>query len=115
MLDFYKKAVKLHRSYQVFRTGSIKPIGGGEHYISYGRFSREQQIVTAVNSGPESRVIEIPVWEIGIPRDEKVEMRRLLSTWRDGYTDSSQVLFAVGGMLTLNLRPYEAVVFGRNV
>ena len=115
MLDFYKKAVKLHRSYQVFRTGSIKPIGGGEHYISYGRFSREQQIVTAVNSGPEPRVIEIPVWEIGIPRDEKVEMRRLLSTWRDGYTDSRQVLFAVGGMLTLNLRPYEAVVFGRNV
>ena len=42
-------------------------------------------------------------------------MRRLLSTWRDGYTDSRQVLFAVGGMLTLNLRPYEAVVFGRNV
>ena len=71
--------------------------------------------MTAVNSGPEPRVIEIPVWEIGIPRDEKVEMRRLLSTWRDGYTDSRQVLFAVGGMLTLNLRPYEAVVFGRNV
>lgn len=115
MLDFYKKAVKLHSSYPVFRTGSIKPIGCGEHYISYGRFSRDQQIVIAVNSGPESRVIEIPVWEIGIPRDEKVEMRRLLSTWRDGYSDSRQVLFAVGGMLTMNLRPYEAVVFGRNV
>ena len=113
LLDFYKKAIWMHRSYRTLCDGSIKDLSSGYHNIAYGRFSDEDQFVIAVNSGENPIALEIPVWELGVPRSQNCYMKELLKTWKDGYTEDGETHEVVGGILMLDLLPYEAVVLYR--
>ena len=110
LIDFYKMSIRLHKKYEALRTGSIKELGSGYNFISYGRFDEEEQFVIAVNAGEDPLPAEIPVWEIGITQNANTEMVKLLSTDRDGYSTSPKKYLVTGGIMTLDLRPYEAVV-----
>ena len=39
MLEFYRAAIHMHNRYDTLRQGSLKFLGCGYQYISYGRFS----------------------------------------------------------------------------
>ncbi len=113
LLEFYKQAIALHKKYRTLTTGSLKDLKSGYHSVIYGRFTEEEQFVIAVNSAAEPTALEIPAWEIGLPRTETVEMEELLSTWSDGYESSGRILEVKAGILNLTLRPHEAVIFRR--
>ncbi|MCR5295688.1 MAG: glycoside hydrolase family 13 protein [Lachnospiraceae bacterium] len=110
LLDFYKKAIALHKSSEVFREGSIKSLGVGYQTISYGRFNAREQFVVAVNAGEDPIPVEIPVWETGITQNSNVYMEEVLVTDREGYSAVPRKRLVTGGILTLDLRPFEAVV-----
>jgi alpha-glucosidase len=110
LIDFYKMAIRLHKKYEPLRTGSIKELGSGYNFISYGRFDEEEQFVIAVNAGEDPLPAEIPVWEIGITQTANTKMVKLLSTDRDGYSTSPKKYLVTGGIMTLDLKPYEAIV-----
>jgi alpha-glucosidase len=113
LLDFYKKAIWMHRSYRTLSDGSIKDLASGYHNIVFGRFSDEEQFVIAVNSGEAPIALEIPVWEIGVPRTQNCYMKELLKSWQDGYIEDGETHEVIGGILTLDLLPFEAVVLYR--
>lgn len=100
----------MHKSSEAFREGSIKSLGVGYHFISYGRFTDKEQFVIAVNSGEDPIPIEVPVWETGITQTVNTEMEEILVTDRDGFSVERTKRLVTGGILTLDLRPYEAVV-----
>jgi hypothetical protein len=54
--------------------------------------------------------VELPVWETGISRSGCMEMEELLVTDKRGYSSSGERREVHNGILTLDLRPYEAVV-----
>ena len=110
LLAFYREAIRLHKSSEAFREGSIKSLGVGYHFISYGRFTDKEQFVIAVNSGEDPIPIEVPVWETGITQTVNTEMEEILVTDRDGFAVERTKRLVTGGILTLDLRPYEAVV-----
>ena len=113
LLAFYRKAVALRKRYPVLRNGSYKDLGSGKNRVLYGRFSPDEQIAVAVNSGDEPLLVEIPVWEMGISRSREIKMRALLTTWKDGYSDEPAGYVAQAGFLTIELRPFETVVLLR--
>ncbi|MCH4038710.1 MAG: glycoside hydrolase family 13 protein [Lachnospiraceae bacterium] len=114
MLDFYKRAIRLHKKYKTFSEGSTKDLCSGYHSVVYGRFSDEEQFVIAVNSGEQPIALEIPVWETGVTRTSNTKMTQLLTTWKDGVSEEPVEHDVIAGILTLDMRAYEAVVLYRH-
>ena len=114
LLEFYRQAIRVHKSYRAFTESSIKDLCSGYHSVVYGRFSDDEQFVIAVNSGEDPIALEIPVWELGVPRTGKAGMRELLMTWRDGWSAGGEEHEVVSGIMTLDLMPFEAVVLYRH-
>ncbi len=110
LLDFYKKAIRLHKKYKVLTDGSYKDLGSGRNLVAYGRFSRSECLATAVNADSSPIRISLPVWEAGVPRDKGLVMTRRLSTWQDDYSDEPETVEVNSGILEMELRPHEAVV-----
>ena len=113
MLDYYRRVIRLHKDHRLFTDGSIKDLGSGQNYVVYGRFSDCEQAVTAVNSADETFSIEIPVWELGISRNESAKMTELIMSWKEGFLEEATEYEIVSGILKLELRPYEAVTLYR--
>jgi alpha-glucosidase len=109
LIDFYKMAIRLHKKYEPLRTGSIKELGSGYNFISYGRFDDEEQFVIAVNAGEDPLPAEIPVWEIGIPEGSCVE--QLIATSANGYNVGNRVLPVENGMIRVHMPAESAMVF----
>ncbi|MDO4804544.1 MAG: glycoside hydrolase family 13 protein [Lachnospiraceae bacterium] len=110
MLEFYQAAIQMHKEHKTLRNGSLKFLGCGYQYISYGRFSDKDQFVIVANSGYEPVPVELPVWETGITRNANVEMVEIFVTDADGFSTEPKKRLVTGGVLTLDLRPHEAVV-----
>jgi alpha-glucosidase len=114
LIDFYRCAIRVHHSHPALLTGSCKELGGGYHYISYGRFTDEEQIVVAVNSGEDPTAVEIPCWEIGVPKDTDTDMISLLKTDADGCRTAADRYRVQKGILTLDMAPFEAMILYRS-
>ena len=113
LIDFYRKAIALHKRFRALTEGSYKDLGSGYACILYGRFTDLEQFVVAVNARNETVVLEIPVWETGVTRSSNTEMVELLSTWNEGYTEEPAYHEVVAGVLMLEMLPHEAVVLYR--
>ena len=74
LLQFYKEMIRIHKSHEALRTGSIKELGCGQGYISFGRFTDREVIVCIVNEDTAEREVTVPVWELGIPRKNGIIM-----------------------------------------
>ena len=110
LIEFYRTAIRVHHSSEAFRVGSQKLLGCGYHFISYGRFTDEECFIVAVNAGEEAIPVELPVWEIGISRTKNSQMMVVLTTSKEGWGTDRTLHLVNGGILTLDLKPYEAVV-----
>ncbi len=110
LIQFHKDIIALHKRYEVFTTGSIKFLGQQYQGISYGRFSRTERAVVAVNNSWEIMHMEIPVWQVGISRFRDESMQRIFLTQQDGYSQETVYLTAKGGYLDLELPPLSAMV-----
>ncbi len=113
LMEFYRLAIRIHKSHRAFSEGSLKDLGSGQNYVAYGRFTGTDQYVVAVNSSDGQLGIEIPVWETGISRSADTVMTEVLMTWRDGYTSEPKKHKVTAGILKLTLLPYQAVVLHR--
>ncbi|MDO5702171.1 MAG: glycoside hydrolase family 13 protein [Lachnospiraceae bacterium] len=114
IMDFYRKAIRMHKSYRTLIDGSIKDLGSGERVVVYGRFSMDDQFVVAVNGSDRPLSVKVPAWETGVPRGRDVYMTEVLRTWADGYTvEDGTRMEVIYGTMTLELMPYEAVVLYR--
>ncbi len=111
LLTFYKEMIRIHREHEALRTGSVKDLACGTGFISFGRFTKDEQIVCAVNVNRTETEVTLPVWELGISRSGKYCMERLAMTDRRGYDFSPAYEPLNNGMLTLRLQGREAAVF----
>ena len=108
LLNFYKEMIRIHRSYDALKTGSIKFLAGDHAIIAYGRFNRDEKIVTIVNNDDVPRNIDIPVWELG--NDDSEAMVRLVETYDSGYNFFAEMYHAERGVIAMHLEPHSAMV-----
>lgn len=76
--------------------------------LAYARFDDRAQIVTAVNNSDELKQICIPVWQANLPK--KGSMRRLIYSYKDGYTTEFEEYLIRDGEIVVNLGAYSALV-----
>lgn len=66
LIEFHKEMIKIHKKSKALRIGSLKLLHGEYGIISYGRFTKEEKYVIAINNLEEEKEIAIPVWQIGM-------------------------------------------------
>lgn len=111
LLAFHKEMIRLHKSHEAFRRGSLLMLYGDEHILSYGRFTDKEQFVVIVNNRSELVELTIPVWRAGIPKNGA--MRRVIYTYEDDYTMEHEEYLVRNGELVLNMGKHSAIVLKR--
>ena len=109
LIDFHRYMIDVHRRSKAIKKGAFKELLKDYNIISYGRFDDSQKIIVAVNNNDDTRSIEIPVWEIGVP--DNADVKRLIMTEKRGYNAGTMIYHTSGGRLTLEMPPESAMVF----
>ena len=109
LLEFHRDAIAIHKRYEALRRGSYKPLIGEYNILAYGRFLENNKIVTVVNNNGEEKRVRIPVWEIGIRDDERLD-RVLLSEERT-YNVGVSTCDIVNGWIEVVMPPFSAAIY----
>ena len=110
LIAFHKEAICIHKEHPALRTGSLKILGGEENVLSYARFKGNDRIVIVINNRSERTEVKVPVWEAEIPA--KCRMKRLLYSYKDGYTTEYEEYLVEDGEVVANMGPHSALVLG---
>ena len=108
MYEFHRYAIRIHKRYSCFRTGSLKPLMYDYRLVVYGRFDGNAKAVVIVNNGRDRTSLNVPVWEVEVPRN--AFMNRVLQTTETGYNVGVEKLPVVNGVLYINVPPVSATV-----
>ena len=108
LIALHKELIRIHKDYQVFKTGSVLFLYGDKHFISYGRFNEKEYAVIAVNNSEVQKCVELPVWRIGI--QDHMMLSSLITTKADGFSLGAKIYHSINGMLSLTIEPFSAVV-----
>lgn len=111
LIDFNRDMIMLHRLNPCLKRGSFIFLRCDENFISYARFTRDQQIVVVVNSGEPIVERDVPVWLAGVPDGE---MEEIMITNEKGYSIMPVKYKVENGHMHVNLNAYTAMVFRHN-
>lgn len=111
LIAFHKAAIAMHKSQEVLKNGSYKPLVGEYNLIAYGRFNTKDAVVVIVNNSEDERRVRVPVWELGIT--DKDEMEQIFVTFDGGFGEEQLWYTVNGGWLDIGLRKTSAVVLKR--
>ena len=110
LIAFHKEAIRIHKEHPALRTGSLKILSGEENVLSYARFKGNDRIIVVINNRSERAEVKVPVWEAEIPA--KCRMKRLLYSYKDGYTTEYEEYLVEDGEVVANMGPHSALVLG---
>ena len=99
MIDFHKAMIRIHRKYEILKTGSLAFLWNDYQGLAYTRFSREEQIIVIINNRQEDREVEIPLWQAGISRLGDVKLQRIMVSDKDNFTEQEEEFVASAGIL----------------
>ena len=110
LIAFHKEAIRIHKEHPALKTGSLKILGGEENILSYARFKGHDRIIVVINNRNERAEVKVPVWEAEIPI--KCRMKRLLYSYKEGYTTEYEEYLVEDGEVVANMGPHSALVLG---
>lgn len=108
MLNFHKEMIRIHRNREVLRTGALIILHGEKDILSFARFTEKEQVVVILNNGSELSEITVPVWKAEVPM--KATMKRLMYSYKDGFTTEYEKYLVRDGELVVNMGAHSALV-----
>ena len=108
LLRFHKEMIDIHREHALLRTGSLLMLGGWENIIAYARFDEKDQMVVIINNNNELKEVRVPVWQAEVPAE--CRMKRVMYSYRDGYTRSYEEYIVKDGNVVVNMGAYSALI-----
>lgn len=109
LIRFHKEMIRIHRDYQVFKTGSMLYLHGENGLIVYGRFQGEEKAVIAVQTGGTQREIQVDVWRLGLKDGEKIAS--MMTTDQQGFSLEARVLTVKDGKVSIPVGENGAVLY----
>lgn len=108
MLGFHKEMIRIHKEHEALQTGAVVMLHCEKNILAYGRFTGEEQIIVILNNRSELAEVTVPVWKAEVP--VKTNMRRLMYSYKDGYTTEYEKYLIRDGELVVNMGAYSALV-----
>ena len=108
LIAFHREMIRIHRRYPVFREGSVLMLTWRENVLAYARMDQDQKIVVLINNSDALEEVTVPVWQAEIPMRDR--MRRLMYSYREGYTTEYEEYIVEDGEIVVNMGAYSALV-----
>lgn len=108
LLECHRILIGLRRREKALRTGSWLMLYQEKHVLVYGRFTKEEQLIVALNGGEERKETEVPVWRAGVQKDGR--LKRLFCSYENGYSTEYDEYRLENGSLSLNLGAHSAII-----
>ena len=110
MIDFHRVMIRIHKQYEVLKTGSLAFLWNDYQGLAYARFSRKEQIIVVVNNQEAQREVEAQLWQAGISRLEDAKLERVVCTSASGFTEEPEEYTAAAGILKIQMPAFGCVV-----
>lgn len=109
LIDFHKHAIALRKKIPCLKTGSLKPLDGGNGYIAYGRFDKDECCAVIINCTDGEISLTVPVWELGVPTGEKMTAKFACGGW--GFTEFEEKAEVRHGRIFVTLPEKAGAVY----
>ena len=83
MMEFHRYICSIHRRLPVLKKGCLKQLLADRQLIAYGRMHGKYKAVVVVNNRGTERDVEVPVWQLGLKKEESLV--RIMLTTENGY------------------------------
>ncbi|SFO19791.1 alpha-glucosidase [Pseudobutyrivibrio sp. UC1225] len=111
LIDYTRDIIMIHKQSHAIKEGSFRFLNCGQGFISYGRFTSNEQIVVLINSNGHDIDVDVPVWIAGVPLNCQLE--RLILSNEVGYSIMPTDITVEGGNLHVTLGPNSGIVYKR--
>ena len=111
LIDYTRDIIMIHRLSKAIKIGSFRFLNCGEGYISYGRFTAEEQVVVVINSNDYDIDVNIPVWLTGVPLNSTMERQMVCN--EVGYSIMPFTTPVQGGNLQCHLSKNTGIIYKR--
>ncbi len=111
LVDYTRDIIMVHKLNRSIREGSFRFLNCGTGFISYGRFTKDEQIIVVINSNDNDIDVNIPVWVTGVPLNS--EMEQQIITNELGYSLMPTKASVEGGNLHCILTKNTGIVYKR--
>lgn len=108
LLEFHHYMVGLHKHIPALKKGSVKQLGAGQNLIIYGRSYKDNQCFVAVNTAKKAKVVQIPVWQLGVTDDQK--LLRVMETSEKGYNVGVVDCFPKDGIIEIEMQENSSIL-----
>ena len=109
LLEFHRDMIQIHKRNPALVKGSYMQLYADNNVIAYGRFYRNNKIVTIINNSPEEKEVRVKVYPIGVVYTAKVA--RIMETYEEGYNVGRLQMELVNGELQVRMKARSAAVF----
>lgn len=109
MLRFHKEMIRIHKDYELFRTGSLIYLHSENSLIGYGRFNEREKAFALVQAGGSEREVEVEVWRLGMEDGE--QMSCMMDTSDEGFRMVAQVCRVENGRIRVTVGGNGAVLW----
>lgn len=110
LIAYHREMIKIHRENRELVTGSLKFLANDYQQLSYGRFTETEKMVITLNNTNETKMVELTVWELGIPRTRTVKFKQLMVTGDFGYSPVKKIHECKAGVLHLEVPAHGAIM-----
>ena len=109
MLSFHKEMIRIHKDYEVFKTGTVIYLLSEPGLIAYGRYNDKESVIVAVQVDGYEREIELDAWRVGLKDGQN--MVRMMYTDNNGYTLRLESVRSDEGKIRVKIGPNGAIVW----
>ena len=110
MIAFHRDMIKIHKEYGFLSNGSLVFLWNDYQGLCFGRFSHDERMIVILNNRNEDREVEIEVWKTGISRLRDSVLKRIMLSYRDGYTTEEYEYTAKAGVIKVPMPAFGAMV-----
>lgn len=110
LIAYHKEMIKIHKENRELITGSLRFLANDYQQLSYGRFTEKEKMVVTLNNTSETKMVELTIWELGIPRTRTVKFRQLMVTGDFGYSPVKKIHECRAGVLHLEVPAHGAIL-----
>ena len=108
LIEFHRDMIRIHKAYEVLKTGSYVYLKGGYQWLAYGRFNRQNQMVVILNNDEKPQTVTVPVWNLGITGD--CDLVSLITTCESGYHMEERVWPVEHGCIKITMPAYSSIL-----
>lgn len=108
MVEFYRRAIALHKKHPVFAHGSLKFLHTGYNTLAYGRFSKDEQIIVIFNNNSEEKELCIPVRQAEVSGEHVLKL--VFYTDTEGFSEETEIYPVHSGEVTIKMTAKSAAV-----